>query len=119
MRDIHYPEMNEESRIARFWYMRNQMFFDHGFDRNERVLPVQYERLVTDPHVEFQRVFDFIGIPYSPRISRYVSARSVRKEGSPPVDSRVRELCEELLDKLNTYTEAHLSLNESSVGQVA
>jgi hypothetical protein len=113
MRSIYYPELNEESRVAMFWYMRNQMFFDHGFHHDVRVLPMSYERLVTDPHPEFRRMFDFLGVGYHARISRFVSAQSVRKEGAPPVDQRIREVCDRLLGRFTPYMEGALEKPEA------
>ncbi|OOG22028.1 hypothetical protein B1C78_15560 [Thioalkalivibrio denitrificans] len=104
MRSIYSPSMNAESRVAMFWYMRNQMFFDHKFDHDMRVLPVQYESLVTDPHRELHSVFDFAGITYSPRVSRFVKAGSVRKESSPHIQPDVRSLCDLLLERLISET---------------
>jgi hypothetical protein len=96
VRRLYHPDMNEPTAAALTWYFRNILFFENGFDRDPRVRLVRYERLVTDPQAQFGEVFGFLGIPYSPRISSIVSARSIRKNPPPPIEPEVRTLCEAL-----------------------
>jgi hypothetical protein len=96
VRRLYHQDMNEPTAAALTWYFRNILFFENGFDRDPRVRLVRYERLVTDPQAQFGEVFGFLGIPYSPRISSIVSARSIRKNPPPPIEPEVRTLCEAL-----------------------
>ncbi|HRQ46746.1 MAG TPA: sulfotransferase domain-containing protein [Rhodocyclaceae bacterium] len=93
---LYHPDMNEPTAAALTWYFRNILFFENGFDRDPRVRLVRYERLVTEPQAQFGELFRFLGIPYSPRISSIVSARSIRKNPPPPIEPEVRALCEAL-----------------------
>jgi hypothetical protein len=89
-----HPEISDTSAAALIWFFRNQLFFDQGFDRDPRVLLVRYESLVTQPTLEFQRIFAFLDIPYRPWHSRKVVAHSIRKARQPEIEPAVRELCE-------------------------
>lgn len=88
------PDLNSETAIALFWLARNRLFFEQGLDRDPRVIVIRYEDLVTDPDASFRRLFDFLGVEYTPRVSAKVHARSVGRHQSPEVDPSVRELCE-------------------------
>ncbi|MCW8874202.1 MAG: sulfotransferase [Gammaproteobacteria bacterium] len=89
-----HPEITDVSAAALIWYFRNQLFFDQGFDRDPRVLLVRYESLVTQPTLEFQRIFAFLELPYRPWHSRKVVAHSIRKARQPEIEPAVLELCE-------------------------
>lgn len=89
-----HPEITDASAAALIWYFRNQLFFDQGFDRDPRVLLVRYESLVTQPTLEFQRIFAFLDIPYRPWHSRKVVAHSIHKARQPEIEPAVRELCD-------------------------
>ena len=65
-------------------------------DQNNNVLLVCYQRLIKDPHLEFERIFKFLGIPYSPWISSIVFANSGRSRIKPLIDTNVEALCDEL-----------------------
>lgn len=96
VRALYHLEMNESTAAALTWYFRNVLFFEQGFDRDDRVLLVSYERLVMEPESEFRNMFDFLGIPYSPWISRIVFIRSIHHRPPPPVEPEVKALCDTL-----------------------
>jgi hypothetical protein len=89
-------ELDDATASALQWYLRNILFFEQGFDADERVMLVSYETLVSQPVEEFGRVFAFAGIEYSPRVARKVSPRSVGKNPPPDIAPEVRELCDGL-----------------------
>ena len=93
---LFHEEMNEDTAAALTWYYRNILFFERKLDRDPRVLLVSYEKLVTDPEAQFQRIFEFLEIPYTPWISRIVFASSIRRRPPPPIEPGVRALCEDL-----------------------
>lgn len=90
------PELDDANAAALQWYLRNQLFFDQGFDRDPRVLAVKYENLVSDPQRQFRHIFAFLGLNYTPRVAASVFASSVRRRAAPPLWPEVRALCEEL-----------------------
>ena len=97
VKNLYTPQINDASAVALFWYFRNILFFEQGFEANENVLAIRYESLVTDPQVQFARVFEFLGIAYTPRLTRKVFASSIRKNLVPDIDPEIRGLCEGIL----------------------
>jgi len=95
-------DLDDSSASALQWYFRNRLFFDQSIDCDERVLLVGYEKLVTSPTEEFERIFRFAGIDYTPRVSRKVSPRSIGKNPAPKIATPIREVCDDLLNRFRT-----------------
>ena len=88
---------NEHSSAALLWYLRNRLFFDLLFDRDDRVLLIRYEDLVSDPVPVLREAARFVGIPFSARLARGIHPRSIGRRPAPDMDAEVREACEQLL----------------------
>ena len=97
--------LNDATASALQWYFRNMIFFEQKFDRNERVLLVAYERLVSAPEEEFRRIFDFIDIDFSVVVVRSVSPSSIGKHSAPEISPAVRDLCDGLLHRFHAVIE--------------
>ncbi len=95
-----HPGMNDATGAALQWYFRNVLFFEQGLDNDPRVMAVGYESLVTKPQEQFEGVFDFLGLRYTPRLARGIFANSVRRRAAPDIEPEVRELCEELCARI-------------------
>lgn len=106
IRRLYRPGMDAPSAVALFWYMRNVLFFENGFDRDPRVALTQYEQLVTDPDRELRRVFDFLGLDYSPFVSRHVFASSIRRREAPSLDPAIDALCADLLSRFQVVRDS-------------
>ncbi|BCO30239.1 hypothetical protein TspCOW1_03420 [Thiohalobacter sp. COW1] len=100
------PELSDAGGAALMWYLRNVLFFEQGFDRDEKVLLVSYERLVAMPQAEFARIFAFLGLPYRPWHSRRVVASSVGKRQPPAIEPAVRAECDALLARFHALLPA-------------
>ena len=110
LRELHYPGMNDASRVALFWYTRNRLLFDTGIAGDPRVMLVSYERLVTNPHTELAALFAHLGLDYGDGLAANVTPRSVRKAPAPDIDPEVRAACDALLPRLQwTLGVAHAS----------
>lgn len=92
-----HPDMSEPTASALIWYFRNVLFFDQGFDRDPRVHLLAYETLVNNPEAECKAMFDFLGLRYTPWITRGVFSSSVRHQPPQDLDPAVGALCEDLL----------------------
>lgn len=103
---LYTPEMNAASAAALIWYFRNVLYFEQGLQHDPRVFLAHYEDMVTAPENEFPRIFDFLGLEYSPFVSRKVFASSIRRHPLPPIAEPVRELCEELTQRMRTTQSA-------------
>jgi hypothetical protein len=104
LRDVVPESLDDPTASALQWYFRNMLFFEQAFDADERVLPVRYERLVSHPAPEFERIFRFIGIDFSPRVASRVSPRSIGKNPPPAITPPVRNLCDSLLGRFHELT---------------
>ncbi len=101
IRQYVHAGINEATSAALKWYYRNILFFDQALDADERVRLVSYERLVTQPAIEIDRIFRFVGIQQVGRIARWVSPRSIRKRPPPDIDPQVAALCEGLSQRFD------------------
>jgi hypothetical protein len=89
-------DLTDGDASALQWYFRNMLFFNQGFEQDDRVCLVFYEDLVTQPEVEFGRVFAFAGIDFRSDYVSKVSTRSIRKNQPPQLSEPVQRLCDEL-----------------------
>lgn len=111
LKQTYHPNISETSAAAMMWYYRNALFFDQGLHNDPRALLVKYESLVTEPQNEFPRIFSFLGIPYSPWLSRHVFASSVRRKPAPNIDKPIAELCEALTHR---FDQVHVSQQQEA-----
>ncbi|ADJ28616.1 sulfotransferase domain-containing protein [Nitrosococcus watsonii] len=100
VRCLYHPEISNASACALFWYFRNVLFFEQNLDQDSRVRLVGYEQLVQHPTEVFNELFTFLGIAYKPHVSRKVVASSVRRRSPPKIDSAIRQICDQLLARI-------------------
>jgi hypothetical protein len=100
----YHPELNDASAIALFWYYRNQLFFDQGLDRRSDVYLANYERFVSDPEGELERISAFLEITLQSSVAAMISRSSVRKRETPCIEPRIMELCEAMYGRLEDST---------------
>ncbi|MEZ5934207.1 MAG: sulfotransferase [Alphaproteobacteria bacterium] len=93
-------DITEVSAAAFQWLMRNQLYFDQAFDRDQRVKLVFYEDLVACPQATLEAAMVSVGLDYRRSLTAHVFASSVRKSGKPPIDPRIDALCQQLFDRL-------------------
>ncbi len=106
VREHYHPGMNDASALALFWYYRNQLFFDQGFDRHDRVMLMQYEALVTDPAKHVGGMTRFMDVACRPSMSTMISRGSIGKKFPPVIDDRIRALCDAMLARLDAVWKA-------------
>jgi hypothetical protein len=104
VRSLYTPDMDDATAAALIWYLRNVLYFEQQFERDERVLLAHYENLVTQPQLEFPRIFQFLGLHYTPFVSSQVFASSIRRREPPVIAPPVRELCDALSARFRALT---------------
>jgi hypothetical protein len=99
----HYrPGMDPHDAAALFWWARTSLFFDLRLDERPDVRLCSYERLVAEPEPEMRSLYDFVGVSYPERdITRGVR-RSAGRTKDFPLSPEVRQLCEELWERLES-----------------
>jgi hypothetical protein len=105
LRDLYHPGMNDATRVALFWYLRNRLLFDLDLAGDARILVVRYESLVASPHSELERIFSSLGVTPSRKIGRLLSQNSVGRHSAPDIEPSVRAACDELLQQLDQMIE--------------
>lgn len=102
LKDIIHEGMGDSSASALQWYFRNILFFDQQFDKDQRVLLISYEDLVTRPEINVKKICHFIGITYRPRMISDVFTHSIKRRNLSEIDPKARELCSELQSRFNS-----------------
>lgn len=104
------PEISRYDAAALFWFARNQLFYDLALDTHPNVFMCRYEDLVRYPQKMVREIYMFMDAKY-PQKNKFleeINARSVGKGDKIQLSSDVKELCEELLTKMNdTYFLKH------------
>ncbi len=101
LRALHRPGMDEASRVALFWFIRNRLLFDTGLGDDPRIRRVRYEDLLADPDHHLGATFAFLGLAYRPSLGRGVTPPRQRRQQPLDLDPAVRAACEELLAELD------------------
>lgn len=96
LRRLARPDIDHESAVGLFWYLRNQLYFDQGLQADPRVRVLGYEAFVTAPRAMGTALFDWLDLPPSAYAVRAVTARSIGRWRQPEIDAQVRALCESL-----------------------
>ena len=96
-----------------FWALRNQAFFDWGFDVPAFLRLVRYESIAADPVGELARLFAFFDLDFDPRFADGVRRDSVRSTTAEEFRSELRmevlDLCSDLSDRLHAVRSRHAS----------
>jgi hypothetical protein len=101
IREHYDPGINNTTALALFWYYRNMLFFDQGFDKDDRCLLLNYENLVSDPANLGATVVEFTGLRKYERAFSHVHKSSVGKSTPPDITPGTDRLCREMLERLN------------------
>jgi hypothetical protein len=104
VRDLAAGELDDLSAAALQWYFRNVRYFEQGLDRDARVLPVHYDRLVTNPEDEFRRICAFASISFRPRLLKRIRATSIHRHAAPAIRSDIAAVCDALYARLRSTT---------------
>lgn len=101
LRSIYRPDLSEFDLACLAWWARNQIILESGLTNAQNVTLVKYEALVTAPPRMLAWLCNRTGIEYRERIGKIISARSIGRHEAPPMDARVRELCDAALTALD------------------
>lgn len=102
---FYHPEINDASAVALFWYFRNVHFFEHGFDKNDRVIVVRYETLASQPLEQAPNICHFLGLDYAPVQAKRIFAGSIGKHAPPEIEPCIRQLCKSLETRFHNVLE--------------
>lgn len=106
VRSHYYEGMNDASALGLFWYYRNQLFFDQGYDNTDGVLLMRYESLVSNPAQLVAGVCEHLDVRFNTELSGMVFATSVGRAPPPDIDEPIRALCNEMMERLTDVWES-------------
>ena len=102
LHEFHGPDLPAHDAAALFWFARNSLFFTRGYDTDPRIRTCRYSDLIEHPGSVMAEVYGFLGRPYpGDRIVNEVFATSRGKGRDLALAPRVRDLCEDLLGRLD------------------
>lgn len=98
----HYdPDMDPIDGGALFWWARNRLLFDEGYESDPRVLALQYGRFVADPVAVLAELYEHAGVAFpGPEIARSITPKFVGRGSGHEFDPEIETLCEQLWDRL-------------------
>ena len=102
IRSVYHAGLNDESAQALFWYYRNQLLFDQNLNEDERVLVFDYDRLLSSTYEQLSILCRHVGIRCNNSMVKHVRIPTHSTNRSLLIDTRVRTLCNEMYDRLNT-----------------
>jgi hypothetical protein len=83
------------------WWVRNKAIVDSGLLKSPNLSVIKYETLVTKPLDVMPWLFDRLQLPFTPRVSKRMSARSIGRNPYPAVDPDVHRHCQAVLEELD------------------
>lgn len=100
LRAVYREGLSDASAQAIFYYYRNKLFFELGLVDDPRVLALDYDRLLSEPGIELDRVARFTGITITPRMRAIPDAGAVRRKPPPEIDPAIEALCARIYARL-------------------
>jgi len=101
IKSFDYSQVNPGEAATIFWYLRNKLFFNQMLDKNNRVMPVSYESLVSTPAETMKGICQHLEIPFRDYIVSDIHARSLGKQQAPNIRPEIIEMCDEMYDRLD------------------
>lgn len=103
-----HNDMSTEDSIGLYWLFYNSLFFDLGLHKNNRVVLVKYENIVTQPINDLRKLCQFLGIHYDSKMSKGIFRSSINREPTPILNNLIRNDCDDLWYKLCDRVSAEL-----------
>ena len=92
--------ISDASARALIWYLRNCQYFQQNIDKEDHVMLVNYEKIVNNARMQFNYIFDFIGLKYKYKYNNSVFSTSINKYTSPQLDPNIQELCDKMYKRM-------------------
>lgn len=110
LRDMVGDEIDAPTAAALRWWLRNELFFDLLLDtRQDEVLPVRYETLVSSPEASLEAIFAFLGLAPTRRAVSRIAADRMGRGTEETIDPAVARRCRALEERLDAVIEARRS----------
>ncbi len=100
LKKICNTKLNEHEKRSLFWIIRNNLLYKDKIEKSSKLFLTEYEELVNNPKKEMERIFNFLGLTFNPRITKEIHTRSIKKNKFPKIKEEIRRECEKLMEKL-------------------
>ena len=102
-------DMDAYDASALFWWVRNRLFLELNLQANARILLCRYEDLVSKPEATMSKIYRFVGVPcnLNPNFAQDIDRNSLGKGSSIQLSPEIEQLCDELLEQLDSYYYQH------------
>lgn len=101
-----YDTTSPATAAALFWYLRNVIVFERGFDRRPDVTVVSYDALVAAPEARMRELCAFLGTDYEHRLVAHIDPGRAPAGPTLDIDPLVRQRCRELQSRLDALSRA-------------
>ena len=102
LRSIVTPELTDADAAALQWYVRNVMFFELQLAQDPDVRLIKYEHLVAEPAKTLNHLLDFVELPVTGKMEKFIFSGSIGKQAAPNFSPEVEQLCLSLLKRLDS-----------------
>lgn len=106
VRKFYQKEVDDASARALIWYLRNHQFIQQRLDRDERVVLVSYEELVSESESVLSKITDLMGVNCNERWLDFIHGSSIGKEPAQKIDPEINRLCIRLSTRLQVALES-------------
>jgi hypothetical protein len=97
----YHPDMDPIDGGALFWWARNRLLFDEGYESDPRVRPLRYARFVADPANVLAELYEHAGVAFPGEdIARSVTPKFVGCGAGHRISPDIHTLCERLWERL-------------------
>lgn len=94
-------DLDNASAHALFWFYRNQLFFDQGFDNRQDITLIKYEDFIRHPLKYKDLIRELTGIKLTKYMVSRINTSPIGKGENLNIDPAIADLCDKMLEKLN------------------
>ena len=102
LRTYEIADLSTYDAASLFWYARNSLFFDQNLHKNPNVFLCNNENLVKEPEVIIKELYAFLNLEFPGNvIYKKINAKSVGLGQKIDIRPEIRDVCDDMLNKLN------------------
>ncbi|MDY6839533.1 MAG: sulfotransferase [Thermodesulfobacteriota bacterium] len=95
------PGLSEFDFACLAWWARNRIFLENDLHSQPNIVLLKYEDIVSNPEGSFSSLFRFVGLQPFEKCYKHIHRKSIAKNRYEGITPAVRELCEDLLKRLD------------------
>lgn len=96
-----YSRLSPYAASCLYWYLRNTVYFNQGYDTRDDITIVSYDALVSQPETQMRKLCHFIGLGYRRALIRDIHAQSSKREMQLALPFEITQLCNAMYERLS------------------